>query len=588
MSSTSTAKDRPANGADRPADPTYEELEQFLKAHAEGRSPPPRGAQGAAFSDPLMAELARIVSQDSRPAAVERPAMPSVHDPFDPVSQLPGSTALSNADDPLKAFEEELRRFDAAHRANLEPAHPVIKPAAPQVEVPVDYRRYAPVPEPVAFEDTMPPPPVMPELPQPYGTQQVVAAPQPMGEAPHEAAGPQELEPQGVAAPDLAAVAPPPRSRRTLVLLASAAAIAVAGVIGSAAFFKKPKSGGEAPVIAAKTTPVKEKPADPGGVEVPGQDRQVLARKTDEPKPPAQVVTKEEQPVDLNQVPKREAPRVTAPAEGQGVPPAPIMMPQGSAQPPAQPQPPATAGGFEAKRVRSIKIGPEGEAPTAAAAPTTPPAAPPAPAAPTPATPSVTAALPTSVPAVVPAPPAAPAATPAASPRVILPNPVAPKADAPKSEARPATVTRPVQQAATTTPQPARPRPTTAPAAASSDENAPMSLRPPAGSASAALRRPTTPAPAAASAGESEEGGAGRYAVQLAAPGNEAEARAAASRLKERHSSVLGGYSPTVRRADIGDRTVYRVRVTGLSREGAQGLCSKLKANGGSCFVAGN
>ncbi|MBX9741531.1 MAG: SPOR domain-containing protein, partial [Beijerinckiaceae bacterium] len=37
-----------------------------------------------------------------------------------------------------------------------------------------------------------------------------------------------------------------------------------------------------------------------------------------------------------------------------------------------------------------------------------------------------------------------------------------------------------------------------------------------------------------------------------------------------------------------GSKSVYRVRVTGLSSEEANSLCAKLKASGGSCFVARN
>ena len=34
------------------------------------------------------------------------------------------------------------------------------------------------------------------------------------------------------------------------------------------------------------------------------------------------------------------------------------------------------------------------------------------------------------------------------------------------------------------------------------------------------------------------------------------------------------------------DKAVYRVRITGLSKDGATGMCEKLKAAGGACFVA--
>jgi hypothetical protein len=38
----------------------------------------------------------------------------------------------------------------------------------------------------------------------------------------------------------------------------------------------------------------------------------------------------------------------------------------------------------------------------------------------------------------------------------------------------------------------------------------------------------------------------------------------------------------------VNDKTVYRVRVGAVSKESANAICSKVKATGGSCFVAGN
>jgi cell division protein FtsN len=76
----------------------------------------------------------------------------------------------------------------------------------------------------------------------------------------------------------------------------------------------------------------------------------------------------------------------------------------------------------------------------------------------------------------------------------------------------------------------------------------------------------------------------GGFAVQLAAPGSEAEARQVAQRLGEKFSGALGGRRPSVQKAS--DKEVYRVRVTGLSKEGATGVCEKIKAAGGACFVS--
>lgn len=77
--------------------------------------------------------------------------------------------------------------------------------------------------------------------------------------------------------------------------------------------------------------------------------------------------------------------------------------------------------------------------------------------------------------------------------------------------------------------------------------------------------------------------------VQLGAPGSEAEARATFNTLQRRFSEQLGGQSPVIRRADVGNgRTVYRLRVGPFSRDEAVERCEALRAAGGQCFIARN
>jgi hypothetical protein len=94
------------------------------------------------------------------------------------------------------------------------------------------------------------------------------------------------------------------------------------------------------------------------------------------------------------------------------------------------------------------------------------------------------------------------------------------------------------------------------------------------------------PAAPAASA----PGNAGSYSVQLAAPGTEQEAKSASGRLQTKYSSELGGLQPAIHPAEVNGRSIYRVRVGGLSKADAVALCLKLKASGGdaACFVAKN
>lgn len=91
-----------------------------------------------------------------------------------------------------------------------------------------------------------------------------------------------------------------------------------------------------------------------------------------------------------------------------------------------------------------------------------------------------------------------------------------------------------------------------------------------------------TPEPAAAPISK------GGYAVQFVAANSEAEARAMIKSVAAKYGSQLGGAKPTFKMATVGDKTVYRVRVGGVSKESATAICGKVKAGGGNCFVAGN
>lgn len=80
----------------------------------------------------------------------------------------------------------------------------------------------------------------------------------------------------------------------------------------------------------------------------------------------------------------------------------------------------------------------------------------------------------------------------------------------------------------------------------------------------------------------------GGFAVQFGAAANEAEAHALVSKVATKYGSQLGGHKPTFKMAKVGERTVYRVRVSGMSKESAASICGEVKSSGGSCFVAGD
>ena len=76
------------------------------------------------------------------------------------------------------------------------------------------------------------------------------------------------------------------------------------------------------------------------------------------------------------------------------------------------------------------------------------------------------------------------------------------------------------------------------------------------------------------------------WAVQLAAPKSEAEAKSAVARLNAKYASALNGSAIGVHKAVVNGDTIYRLRVVGLSKADAAALCARLKGDGGDCFIA--
>lgn len=80
----------------------------------------------------------------------------------------------------------------------------------------------------------------------------------------------------------------------------------------------------------------------------------------------------------------------------------------------------------------------------------------------------------------------------------------------------------------------------------------------------------------------------GSFEVQFGAANTESEARALMTSIAGKYRAQLGGRRPTFKIAKVGGKTVYRVRVGGVSKESATGICEKVKSSGGGCFIAGN
>lgn len=536
-----------------------DDLERQLRGAAQAPKP-------GNTVDPLV-ELTRIVGQDDplKELFAPRPAAQPVVTPqswqqsrqepaFAPASVQRAAAEVSappaDIRGALDEFEALLRRTEPTRPA-AEVAQPEPAPPAPQeFATPEPYRYSRPAPAAVVAD-----------APRDLDQDRSASYQQDYG-----------YEPQ-------AAYAEPPqpeeelhhyeRPRSRKGVWAAAALIAVA-VIGAAGAMVWRGSGtvskdGQPPVISADNGPIKVQPANPGGAEIPNQNKQIYERAGGAPTGQTKVVSREEQPVDVQQAARSMPPRVVGPGT------APTALIQGTPNPLAQapaaasPSPaaagttpseqsltpiPAVPGLGEPRRVRTVSIRPDGApapAPNTGAAYANGGSA---------AAPQATGSVPTrslanAMQAPIPMPAPGSTATAAAVPR---PRPATPEAP-PKVQERIAT-----------------PAPATTPAA-------------PVRVANAAPAPQNTPAPAT----EAVRAGTGDFVVQLAAPGSEAEARATYAALQRKYPEQLGGKAPIVRKTDLaGGKTVYRLRVGPYSRDDATTMCTALQAAGGQCFIAKN
>ena len=625
-----------------------EEFERRLRA---------TGSLGAAHEDPL-AELARLLGAEEPPPAapVQAPAALSEPDP-EPVAPSPPPPVSAAA-----------------------PTPPPLR-AAPRIDnsfgrvVNVDFGGLAPSPPPE-------PPPLIVE-PPPFV--ETPAEPPPLLRAPSAARLADEAPPRGKVWP-----------------VAALVVIGVAAGAGAWAY------RGGVPGLVAKTPPLIMAAAGPTKVQPPSQDTvsspndiaSMIAKDQTSRPTAGNVVSHEEQPVDLNERAKAQAaadaraaappanpptiaaaplvvvsaPSPTAPSAptpaSTNTAAAPALVPAADAQPaspPASQSSPAAAS--PAPPARSLAsaaaspspVAPADPAPIAPGAGTVgPTAAPPAPPTPFPepkrvktvsvrpdgsfiaapaqqdqtvgASPSSASqaleppTLPVDPPTPVPRPAIDPSSAEPATPKLDLPtklsgktttrvpiakidttaattgqSPEAPLQAAPTTQESKPKRHDPVHVAAADSP-PAAPAPDPAPAtqAAPSQEEKPSgpasffsalgdAARGLAGggqesSAAAVPTRTASAAPQATAPAPVDAGGA--YAVQLAAPGSEAEAQSIATRLQSKYAAELDGLQPAIHKAALKDKTVYRVRIQRLTRSAAVSLCEKLKAAGGACFLA--
>lgn len=279
---------------------------------------------------------------------------------------------------------------------------------------------------------------------------------------------------------------------------------------------------GGPPLLTADATPMKSRPEQPGGMEVPHQDKLVYERLNERG-----AKTSVER---LLPPPEEPLPR---PVVTPQMPPLPAMP-----EVPAVGQLPAPPPGATTTVPR---LPSEGEAPATAGA--------------MPGAMSGADSQPVTPPVVAAAPVAKAAPPPAAKPAPAPAAQAAPPKPAPAAPVQTATLAAP--------PKPAVP-PAQAPA--------PQGAKPAAAPA-------TPPAPAKAASG-------GGWRIQLAAVRSESEAASEWKRLTGRYPGALSGLSMQVVKADLGDKGIfYRVQGVGLDEAKAKEACAQLKAQSVGCVV---
>ena len=363
--------------------------------------------------------------------------------------------------------------------------------------------------------------------------------------------------------------------RRSTRWKIAAPALALAGVamIGAVFALRHGAPGfKDPPFIAAAQGPTKVAPPTDQTVSTSSDAGATLLHDNGKPGP-VKVVNTEEQPVDLNAQASVNNPPPANPPAAAGAADAtalaatintPLVAPA-----PAGPPKGMTSEFPDPKPVRTISLRPDGT-PIAMSSPPDQPAAS-ANAAPAPAEPPSKPAEAPSAPAPKPASEATGVAQPS-TPKIELPTKLSPK-----SSARVA-----VGKTDTTAPEaaqtPGGPTQDGAPAKAERAAKKPKATQVvDAAETTGAIAPPVDATAATASGG---------WSVQLAAPRSEAEAKSVAAKLSSKYSAELNGAPIGVHKAEVKGETIYRLRVSGLTKADAAAMCARLTGEGGQCFIA--
>ena len=326
----------------------------------------------------------------------------------------------------------------------------------------------------------------------------------------------------------------PPRRRIGIMAVAGVFALVVlgtAGAFGYRAIFGSSGSKGPPPVIKADTSPSKIVPA--AEPKDPKTNKLIYDRVADRGQD-EKLVSREEQPVDMNNRPQPQDQSAGQPGTGSGV------------------------VGTEPKKVHTIAIRPDGtEMASATPAVATPQQAPPF------------AAPASQRPQAAEQPP-----PPAPRQQAARPDPPRPPAPQPQRAAAPA-------PAASTG---------NAPLSLSPDSQPQASPAPHRPVRTAAVAQPAQIAPPPRATQASAPSSGGGYAVQVSSQRSEADAQAAFRGLQSKFPSQLGGKQAMIHRVDLGAKGIYFRAMVGPFANSAEAgeLCSSLKSAGGQCIVQKN
>lgn len=379
---------------------------------------------------------------------------------------------------------------------------------------------------------------------------------------------------------------PPARSGRRGMLALGGAVVGVAAFAGVIVFAysrgQHAAHNGAPPLLEADAAPTKTRPQDPGGYEVPHQDKLVYER--------LNAAASAKPGIErLLPPPEQPLPRPVVSPQVPPLQPAPVVA---VADVPA-PQPPAPAPTPAADATSRPSAAPgQGTAATSAPPPvvaSAPPASALAPAPPAAGQSSQLAALPTAPAKPKPAAPK-PAAVPAAPPVAANPaTPVKPGAATPGTPASAGRVPAPTAATHATAPAMAAalPQPAAGKQPSAAAKPVPVALTPP------PTTTPSAPPPATASASgtlvppSARAGGGGRggWRVQLASVPSEAQAHGEWKRLSSRHADVLGGLGVSFAQATINGSTYYRVQAGVVDETRARSICASLKAQSVGCIL---